>query len=621
MSVILTPNRLALIEDKTVLSNQVRYSDHLCFVETEDQYWTPALTFDNCGTMLTALHATLTPLQRRDLALQVFATNNNKPMAKLLEDGSFLVVDNTHVRPFYLTLQQVWESNTVEQLGITRYQQWKKGMAQVDLLLSEECGAPPAKWDCEPEKEKSKPTRIWGRAPQQAIPPPHKANKATKKPVTVKKEVPAKKAIRFSNKVMTVKVVKKQKHSSKKTKATTKPPRSPVDNFYVWNNVWQFLKDRGWKYQRAKNSLHSWCWMKPECKNQTEGILGTDMFFTETDVLKYCKQIDFKSQVEQEEEESISLPLMTPKDAMTKPQDPSAPCLQSMYEDTPSPDQFAWNTLWPRLQRFGWTFKSAAKFNPLHDTYYVKPNQNPGTGVLGKDFFLTAADVVQYQRDNGQGSLIFNDTPPIVNYRRITLSPPRRAVIKYTFQKEMKQEWFHSEDLPSFLKIWIQILRDQLKFHYANNSYALPDGSMSFRSDKELRQYLVLNGIPNPENLTNPDDKTVLFRWITFCYVPVKDTTSRIKLQNVQVLDDETAMSLLSQLGLSRSNDQIYWLHNSKCGATVAEVRKHVRATQDLDGVGRRRASNTTLQEDEWLNLRVWAAMSGDDLPTHGLLK
>lgn len=621
MSIILTPNRLALIEDKVVTSNELRYSDHLCFIETEHQYWTPALTFDNCGTMLTALHATLTPLQRRDLALQVFATNNNVPMAKLLENGSFVVVDNNKVRPFYLSLQEVWQFNTVEQLGITLYQQWKQGMNQVDILLSNECNAAPTKWDCEQEKEKTKPTRIWGRDPQQALPPAVKANKKTKKAATIKKEIPAKKAICFSNKVTTFKTVSKQKQNAKKSTVETKPPRSPVDNFYVWTNVWQILKHRGWTYQIAKCRLHSWCWMKPECKSQTEGVVGTDMFFSETDVLKYCKQIDFKSQVEREQQETNSPPLMTPKDAMTKPQDPSAPLLLTIHEDSPSPDQFAWNVLWPRLLRLGWTFKSAAKYHPLHDIYYVKPNINPATGVLGKDFFLTAADVIQYERDMKQGLLTFNDTPPTVNYRRITLSPPRRMVIKKKSQKQMKKEWFHGEDLPSFLKVWAQILRVQLKFNYINGSYTLPDGSMSFRSDKELRLYLVQNGIPNLENLTNPVDKTILLRWITFCHVPVKDTTSRVKLQHVQVLDDETAMSLLSQLGMSRTNDQIYWLRHAKCGATVSEVRNYVRATQDLDEGGRRRASSTTLQEDEWLNLRVWAAMSSDDLPTHGLLK
>jgi len=606
------------------IATRINYSDQLFFicVDPDDNYWTPAVLFPNYGAVLKDLHQSLTPHQRYTLCRQLMATGNAGPVAQVLENGTFCLLNanastttnnNNMTRPYFLNLQEVWEQTNKETVGSARYKNWLHGMEEVDKILAKELM----------NEETNNTTSI-------EHPPPPVALKKRKHQDTKTNTVPARKAICFKKSDK-----KKKKKDINKSSKTVKE-NSREDDFYVFSHVWSILKERGWTYTRAVNPLHSWYWLAPDCKDKYTGILGENMFVSEDEVLAYCKRIDLKGQVKNDQHDSSNNDnvhrsheqgltiITTPKHyARTKPQDPSVPRIINENEEIKnSPDRFHWAVLWPRLQRFGWTVKSAAQYNPLHDFYYVRPNKNPATGILGEDFFMSTTDVINYEKEmeqqgNGNGKIKGkSDFQVKLESRRITMSPPYIASFD---KKPFRREWFHKDSLPNFLKLWFSVLSTQLNFTFSNGSYQIPGNAQHFPTVHELRQHLVKYGIPNADKL-NSDNEALLYRWITFCHVPVKDTTSRIKLQHVEVMDDDTAKMLLCQHGMTISKTTFSFGPTLQF-SSLAEVRVYVRATEELlPSFGRRRGTTKVMKvtEQEMLELRVWAAMAPDALPVYG---
>ena len=56
-----------------------------------------------------------------------------------------------------------------------------------------------------------------------------------------------------------------------------------------WKAIWTELKFRGWFYERARNPLHSWYYVRPG-RNTTDGVLGVDYFMHSNDVVKFLRE-------------------------------------------------------------------------------------------------------------------------------------------------------------------------------------------------------------------------------------------------------------------------------------------------------------------------------------------
>jgi len=99
----------------------------------------------------------------------------------------------------------------------------------------------------------------------------------------------------------------------------------------------------------------------------------------------------------------------TPTGCRTKPLDPSYPLQapESILSTTISSELYEWSNVWPLLQRAGWKVMKAARYNNLHDWYYIRPNVDPGDSntVLGRDYFMSQPDVINYirKRDESNG--------------------------------------------------------------------------------------------------------------------------------------------------------------------------------------------------------------------------
>jgi hypothetical protein len=87
-------------------------------------------------------------------------------------------------------------------------------------------------------------------------------------------------------------------------------------------------------------------------------------------------------------------------------------------------------------------------------------------------------------------------------------------------------------------------------------------------------------------------------------------------LQKTQVLDDDAALALLQQLGLTKRHGGKYSISDVVELDSMDDVRVWVRATSNLlQGQGRR--AKNPLSETQQLELRVWAAMSPRELPVY----
>ena len=255
---------------------------------------------------------------------------------------------------------------------------------------------------------------------------------------------------------------------------------------------------------------------------------------------------------------------------------PSHSCLVVSSEE--EEDNYTWKPLWDSLKKKGWTAIGAAKYNILHDWYYVRPRCSVDTGTMGVDYFHDPTDVIDFIRAQEERNDDFGTFRKRKEAIR-TLSSPRKRSRKSRIQEEfanaasttaststtikstvvaatrtkkkqpMKKWWFHDEALPSFRQVW-NILHTKLDFLYSGGCYKLPSGKETFTCDYDMRCHLLQHGIPNIHRLLDPDDVTLLTRWVTFAHVPVKDTNSIVKLENMQELTTEQALAFLRKIQL-----------------------------------------------------------------------
>ena len=72
---------------------------------------------------------------------------------------------------------------------------------------------------------------------------------------------------------------------------------------YVFSNLWQRLKDKGWSWSKAKkkNNLDDYWYVKPaSIRPESQWIKGTDYFCTEEEVVEFCKKRDLLSKKDRE---------------------------------------------------------------------------------------------------------------------------------------------------------------------------------------------------------------------------------------------------------------------------------------------------------------------------------
>ena len=412
----------------------------------------------------------------------------------------------------------------------------------------------------------------------------------------------------------------------RRTNATTKS----------FAQTWKQLRENGWTMVEARkynpNDDATWYYVRPNVENILRARRGRDYFATPAELMDWVATND------EEEDESGEAPMdrmiMTPPFPRTVPRDPAKPQLP---EETGSEDErgdelakFEWNNLWRRIQPFGWRYVRAGRYNPLHDTYYVRPGRTVEQGILGEDYFLTAHDVIAFEmRREGiaqQAAAVDKNANAVSRaqkMRRITLSPAK-PIQKRTREAPTLRptEWWQKEPIPSFSDVW-RLLNLKLGFRYSNGYYSLPKGvqhpnGTNWSLDADMRTFLCQYGIPNLDsNVLTPEEITTLVRWTAFAHVPVKNTNSLRLLQNLQVLTKP--MTILTPLGVVGSTKHGYSIPSSPIpNMSLEQLRVHIRGLRELV-MGRRNARQLPLNDGQLLELRLWAALSPEPLPTFGM--
>jgi hypothetical protein len=197
-----------------------------------------------------------------------------------------------------------------------------------------------------------------------------------------------------------------------------------------WKVLWPQLKEKGWTCVKAGkyNRLHDWYYVCPGCDpGSADTKIGEHYFLSEQDVVDFVKASDWRPKAASVKEIAAPSPAtneaprkddntskhtaklptsndgnpQTPLDCKTKPQDPAIPLPASPESSIASDDDsYAWDNLWPRLHLAGWRHMNAAKYNKLHDYYYVRPQRDPGDAntQLGRHYFQTKEEVIQFEK-------------------------------------------------------------------------------------------------------------------------------------------------------------------------------------------------------------------------------
>ena len=130
--------------------------------------------------------------------------------------------------------------------------------------------------------------------------------------------------------------------------------------------------------------------------------------------------------------------------------------------------------------------------------------------------------------------------------------------------------------------------------------------------------FLCQHGMPNYDpSLLSTEECTMLTRWVTFANVPVTDANS---IPILEVLPNPTdPIPLLKLLGVAVLDTGGYVWQNVTW-ASLEELRVHVRGLPDLFSGRSRSLSRHTrpLNENQLLELRLWAALSTESLPVLG---
>ena len=182
-----------------------------------------------------------------------------------------------------------------------------------------------------------------------------------------------------------------------------------------------------------------------------------------------------------------------------------------------------------------------------------------------------------------------------------------------------KTEWWHKHPVPSFSEIW-HLLVSKLHFRYSSGMYRLPndikvDGSKAWSYDHDMRTFLCEHGIPNFDaSLLSTHEITILMRWVTFANVPVSHANSVPILEALPV--PSAPIPLLKLLGVSAMGARGY-VWQQVTYTSLEELRVHIRGLPDL--VSGRRRQAISLNDEQVLKLRLWAALSTEPLPVFGV--
>ena len=111
---------------------------------------------------------------------------------------------------------------------------------------------------------------------------------------------------------------------------------------------------------------------------------------------------------------------------------------------------------------------------------------------------------------------------------------------------------------------------------------SFPLETKRLRRDLDMRCHLLQHGIPNMDRLA-PEDATILTRWVTFAHVPVKDTNSTVKLEDMQELTTKQALKLLQKLKfVHNASDGSLRRGDNETFASLEEARVYIRASASL---------------------------------------
>jgi hypothetical protein len=690
--------------------------------EQQPIYW-PAFVYPTIGQVMEERHQDLPPETKTRLVMKCIDTMNQAPIAELLGVHEWVDCQDATI-DLHLHLSKVFGDNSETRLGPELYQNWKKALQEMRRVLAQDSAAV------------LHPTNLFRKAGTLAI--TKNASLVHKRPQDSTRiwgqEQPTKKR-KSTPHNMTSAVVETTTKTKNKSASSSS---TQVENFYIWKVLWSHLQQDGWCYVKSRNPLHDWYYVKPNANVKT-GTLGQDYFASTTHVIQWAQSVNYHTKHIPGDQDSVtqtcstsnttankpqytfaqiwpklrdegwkvkdartyhknataawywirpnvnvasgvvgkdyfSTPQQvmewvletgyadkffchtvgTPSENRTKPQDPSKPLLEDQDpSQQESVDPWDFKHLWPRLKQFGWTWVKAR--NPLHDYYYVRPGKSVETGTLDQDYFLTEADVVNYEKKQEGIAIMEKDTS---TSRRITLSPatkkldskqpPKKLDSKQPHKKKVKKEqhvkqipkpvarteWWQLEKIPSFTtdeNIW-RILRDKLEFRYSNGCYCLPkdvrvyaDSKQlphSFAIDHDLRSFLCQHGIPNyDESKLTDEERLDLDRWTKFANVPVKDTTSIKKLQDLTVLPDTDAIKLLQKIQFqSLDTGSFYHAGLDQTFGSLQEVRLACRGMPDLHVTQERRRTkkDLSLSDHEVLELRLWAAVAPEPLPVFG---
>jgi hypothetical protein len=213
-----------------------------------------------------------------------------------------------------------------------------------------------------------------------------------------------------------------QKQSQRETKLTSHKAQRSREDFYVYKELWSYLKEEGWETKKASNPLHDWYWVRPGVDVKT-AELGKDYFSSFETVVQWAKSVDYRNRVgvtttdesSMEEEDSVEQTSSEEESHISASVEDESHTDQTLATDdddsrvaddeashvsfdVPAPKRKP-TFSWKKLRAEGWKMVEAQKFFPDADAtvYWVRPHVTDiRTAEYGEDYFASPTDIMEW---------------------------------------------------------------------------------------------------------------------------------------------------------------------------------------------------------------------------------
>ncbi len=324
--------------------------------------------------------------------------------------------------------------------------------------------------------------------------------------------------------------------------------------YSTWDNMWSKMQDDGWSTVHGGADPYKLYYLRPGL-TKIQGAYGRDYFF-EDDVRQYAAEnYGWKGPRGGPRKQKICISEEKPAKKMKKK--------SKVKNLKPSPQS---PIFWEDLKEIeGWRVVKAARYNCLHDWYYIRPGKSPSSrdAKLNQHYFMTERDAVNYAMKHQETLKFLSKAPPPCEQKSLkssavespassvgednkkkdsikssAIESPASSVGEDSLEeldefkvKDCTDCWWLSEPIPAFKEVW-RYLHHKLNAKYRGPEYVSPDGTICGNCE-ELQIHFCKKGLPpGASDVLTAEEMKLVTRFVSVAHLPKKVNGFRLQGDN-----------------------------------------------------------------------------------------